>query len=363
MSEKENKMVTTWLIVVAVLIMCLVLFGGYVRLTRSGLSIVEWNPISGVVPPIGEQAWQTEFAKYQATPEFQKVNQSMTLSEYKQIFYLEYFHRLIARFAGLIVAIPLLYFLLKGIIPWRKSAVYVAIGLLFAFQGWLGWYMVSSGLIDNPAVSHYRLTFHLLTALFLLGLTVWAALNHLNGFPKRVPGAAKSSPFFLSLTLMVVLVLQIAYGGFMAGLKAGHVSNTYPLMFGVLIPQGMLTILEPWWLNLISASTTVHFIHRWFAVIVLLVSIILYFVTRRRGYSARLHQGIILMMGLVGVQILLGAMTVWFFVPTWIALLHQGTALLLFVTALFIIYRTLHELAPVAAKAQSELTPTVETAG
>lgn len=358
MSEKDNKMVTTWLIIVAVLIMCLVVFGGYVRLTRSGLSIVEWNPISGIIPPIGQQAWETEFAKYQETPEFQKVNATMTLEGYKEIFYLEYIHRLIARFAGLIVAIPLLYFLFKGIIPWRKSAVYVLIGLMFAFQGWLGWYMVSSGLVNNPAVSHYRLTFHLLTALLLLGLTVWMAMQHLAGFPKRVAGAAKSMPFFLALTLMVVLVLQIAYGGFMAGLKAGHVSSTYPLMFGVLVPQGMLAIIEPWWMNLISASTTVHFIHRWFAVVVLLAAVILYYMTRKRGYSHRLHQSLLLIMGLVGVQIFFGALTVWLFVATWIALVHQGTALLLFVTTLFINYRILHEVVTAVESAPSELQAT-----
>ncbi len=358
MSERENKMVTNWLIIVAVLIMCLVVFGGYVRLTRSGLSIVEWNPISGIIPPIGQEAWETEFAKYQETPEFIKVNSTMTLDGYKRIFYLEYIHRLIARFAGLIVAIPLLYFLFKGIIPWRKSAVYVTIGLMFGFQGWLGWYMVSSGLVNNPAVSHYRLTFHLLTALLLLGLTVWMVLRHLSGFPKRVPGSVKSTPFFLALSLMVVLILQIAYGGFMAGLKAGHVSHTYPLMFGVLVPQGMLSVLEPWWLNLVSASTTVHFIHRWFAIAVLIAAVVLYYLTRKRGFSRQLHQSIILMVGLTAVQILLGAMTVWFFVPTWIALVHQGTALLLFVTTIFINYRVLYEPATAVAPQPSELEPT-----
>ena len=146
MSEKDNKAITTWLYIVCVLIMFMVVFGGYVRLTRSGLSIVEWNPISGVIPPLGEAAWQQEFTKYQQTPEFQKVNKDMTLEGYKSIFYVEYIHRLIARFAGLVVVIPLFYFIWKGIIPWRKSAVYLAIGLLFAFQGFLGWYMVSSGL-------------------------------------------------------------------------------------------------------------------------------------------------------------------------------------------------------------------------
>ena len=206
MSEKDNKAVTTWLYIVCVLIMFMVVFGGYVRLTRSGLSIVEWNPVSGVIPPLGEAAWQQEFAKYQLTPEYQKVNKDMTLEGYKSIFYVEYIHRLIARFAGLVVVIPLFYFLWKGIIPWRKSAVYLAIALLFAFQGFLGWYMVSSGLREIPAVSHLRLTIHLLMALFLLALTLWMALNHRYGFPKRVGGVSRSTPFWLSVLLIAVLV-------------------------------------------------------------------------------------------------------------------------------------------------------------
>ena len=201
MSSKNNKMILNWLVIVAGLIVIMVLFGGYVRLTRSGLSIVEWNPISGIIPPIGPDAWEAEFAKYQATPEFQYINSTMTLAGYKQIFYLEYVHRLIGRFAGLVVALPLLYMLWRGIIPWRKSALYVSIGLLFAFQGYMGWYMVSSGLVDRPEVSHLRLTAHLLTAILLLGLTVWAALNHHYGFPERRRGAFRSISFLLASAL------------------------------------------------------------------------------------------------------------------------------------------------------------------
>ncbi len=184
MSEKDNKAVTTWLFVVCGLIMFMVVFGGYVRLTRSGLSIVEWKPVAGVIPPIGDEAWQLEFEKYQQTPEFQKVNKNMTVDDYKGIFYVEYIHRLIARFAGLIVVIPLFYFLWKGIIPWRKSAIYLVIAALFGFQGYLGWYMVSSGLTNVPAVSHFRLTIHLLMALFLLALTLWMASQSLLPLPQ-----------------------------------------------------------------------------------------------------------------------------------------------------------------------------------
>lgn len=343
--EQNDKLVRNWLLTVAMLIMGMVVVGGYVRLTRSGLSIVEWDLISGIIPPIGEEAWLAEFAQYQQTPEFQKINSTMTLEGYKDIFYLEYVHRLIARIAGLIVALPLLYFLAKGIIPWPESPVYIVIGLLFGFQGYLGWYMVSSGLVDRPSVSHYRLTVHLLTALLLLGIVTWMALKHLYGFKPSAKGAFRSFPFALSLILMGVLIVQIAYGAFMAGLKAGHASSTYPLMFGRLVPKGLLSALEPWWLNLVSYTTTVHFIHRWFAIVVLIVSIILYTVARKQAYAADVNKGVAWMVGLTAVQTALGVSVIWYRVPLILALSHQAVALLLFVTTIFINYQVLHETA------------------
>jgi cytochrome c oxidase assembly protein subunit 15 len=359
MSEKDNKAVTRWLFVVCGLIMFMVVFGGYVRLTRSGLSIVEWKPVSGVIPPIGEEAWQLEFEKYQQTPEFQKVNKNMTLDEYKWIFYNEYLHRLIARFAWLAVVIPLIYFLWKGIIPWRRSAIYIAIALLFGFQGFLGWYMVSSGLESSPMVSHSRLTIHLLMALFLLALTLWTALNHYYRFPKKVSRVSRSTPFLLSALLIGVLVLQISYGGLVAGLKAGYISNTWPLMFGYLVPPGLLSLMEPWWINLIEAATTVHFVHRWFAFVVLTAAVILYLLTKKQSFSMQVHRSILLMMGLVALQIFFGVLVIWFRVNIVLALLHQGTALVLFMVAFFINYRIVHEPLPYPGKleARMELTP------
>ncbi len=355
MSEKDNKRVTTWLFVVCGLIMFMVVLGGYVRLTRSGLSMVEWEPVRGIIPPIGEQQWQEEFAKYQATPEFKIINKNMTLEGYKSIFYLEYIHRLLARFAGLVVVIPLFYFLFKGIIPWRKSAVYLAIALLFALQGVMGWYMVSSGLRDVPAVSPYRLTIHLLLALFLLAMTLWMALNHLYRFPKKVDGAASSSPFIVSVLVIGVLVLQISYGGLVAGMKAGHVSNTWPLMFGRLIPSNLLTYLEPWWMNLLTSPTTVHFIHRWLAFGVLLAAIYMYWVTRKRGYSESVHKAILWLIALVGAQIALGVSVIWFNVPLVLALSHQAVALFLFVAIIFINYRLVHEPLPYPGELEPQL--------
>ena len=338
--------------------MFMVVLGGYVRLTRSGLSMVEWEPVRGIIPPIGEQQWQEEFAKYQTTPEFKIINKNMTLEGYKSIFYLEYIHRLLARFAGLVVVIPLFYFLLKGIIPWRKSAVYLAIALLFAFQGFMGWYMVSSGLRDVPSVSPYRLTIHLLLALFLLAMTLWMALNHRYGFPLKVEGATRSSPFVVSVLVLAVLVLQISYGGLVAGMKAGHVSNTWPLMFGRVIPPNLLAQLEPWWMNLLTAPATLHFIHRRLAVAVLMSAHFMYWVTKKREYSTAVHKARVWLIGLTSVQIALGVSVIWFGVPLVLALTHQAMALFMFVISIFINYRVAHELVPYpgALEPQMELT-------
>ncbi len=357
MSDRAQRAVTTWLFVICGLIMFVVVYGGYVRLTRSGLSIVEWNPISGAVPPIGAAAWEAEFAKYQQTPEFQHINSAMDLNGYRQIFYVEYFHRLIARVAGLVVVIPLFYFLLKGYIPWRKSGIYLFIAALFAFQGFLGWYMVSSGLVDNPAVSHYRLAFHLLGALSLLGLTYWMALQHVNHFPARTPGSGKSLPFVLSVVMLVVLLVQISYGGFMAGLKAGWITNTWPLMAGRWVPPDLLNVLEPWWANLLGAAPAVHFIHRWFSFVVLAIAVLVYLVARRRNSPAQIAGGARWMVGLVILQITLGISVVWFSVPTWLALSHQALAMGLFLVNVYIGYHLLHEPAAEAVAVQMDFKP------
>lgn len=346
MSEQDNKKIIQWLLTVCGLIVLMVVVGGYVRLTRSGLSIVEWNPISGIVPPIGEAAWEAEFAKYQQTPEGRLINPNMTLEGYKKIFYVEYIHRLLGRFAGLAVVVPLFYYLYKGIIPWRKSPIYLTIAALFGFQGFLGWYMVSSGLVDNPAVSHFRLTAHLLLALFLLALTMWRALGHIRGFPKINRAGRGSLPFVLSAVVLVVLVIQITYGGFVAGLKAGWISNTFPLMGGSLIPQSLFSQFDLWWQNLISSAVGVHFVHRWFAFVVLAAAVALYLITRRRAYAANIQKAVLLFLVLVGLQIVLGISTIWLSVPLFLALSHQVVGLLLFMVAVYIRYEVVHTAVP-----------------
>lgn len=332
MPKTRDRTVMTWLFIFAISVAVLVIWGGYTRLTRSGLSIVEWHPISGVMPPVGEAAWQAEFAKYQETPEFQQVNASMSLEEYRFIFYIEWIHRMLARMIGLVYALPVFYFLWRKTIPWREAGVYVAMGLLFILQAFAGWFMVASGLQERPSVSHYLLTFHLLMALTLFGLSLWVAYGHRFGFlsgAKR-PFSAASRWTGLGLAL---LVLQITYGGLTAGLKAGHVSDTWPLMSGRLIPADLLGQLQPWALNLVEAPETVAFIHRWLAFAVLGVAVAAYGAANRSGIRKEASPGIsaeastLLLVMLVTIQIVFGISVVILHVQTQLALVHQMLAL------------------------------------
>lgn len=330
--------VTTWLYTLAALVALMVVVGGYVRLSRSGLSIVEWNAVTGVVPPLSEEAWRAEFAKYQQSPEYQKVNLGMSLDEYKSIFLVEYFHRLIARLVGLIMAAPLAFFLWRGVIPLRQSGLYLGIAALFLLQAFMGWFMVASGLVDRPSVSHYRLTIHLLLALLLMSVCLWAALDRSDG-AKRASSSGRGRHRTLGLTLLVALVVQIAYGGLTAGLKAGHASNTWPLMFGQWLPPGLLASIEPWWRNLLDTPATVQYVHRWFAFVVLLIAALLYWHVRGAPALRGVQGGAALLVAIVLTQMTLGVTVVLFNVTLPLALLHQATAVALLATAVFINHR------------------------
>lgn len=332
---QRNRVVMKWLFVFASIVAFLIVFGAFVRLTRSGLSITEWNPISGTIPPIGEQAWQEEFAKYQATPEFQQINFNMTLEEYKYIFYIEWFHRFLARFAGLVYTIPAFYFLFTKRIPIKDFGIYFVMGMLFIAQAFAGWIMVASGLVDRPSVSHFNLTIHLLLALALFGLALWTAFGHRYGFPDRTKTAKWSLPFKLALISFTLLIVQIAYGGMTAGLKAGHVSDTWPLMLGKLIPPNLFNS----WIDFFETPQTIVFIHRWFAFAVFIAIAALYFTARKKSHSAEIKNGLNWLLALVAFQILLGILTVVLRVPIAIALLHQAGALSLFALMIYFIHR------------------------
>jgi cytochrome c oxidase assembly protein subunit 15 len=335
MPQTYNRAVMNWLFIFAFIVAFLVVFGGFVRLTRSGLSITEWNPISGTVPPIGEQAWQVEFMKYQQTPEFKQINSNMTLEEYQYIFYIEWIHRFIARFAGLVYAIPVFYFLFRKTIPFKEFGIYFVMGMLFIAQAFAGWIMVASGLVDRPSVSHFNLTIHLLLALSLFGLSLWTAFGHKYGFPNNSKKAKWSLPSKLALVSFVLLIIQITYGGMTAGLKAGHVSDTWPLMFGKLIPPNLFNS----WINLFETPQTIVFIHRWLAFVVLIAVLALYSAARRESLSIEIKYGLNWLLGLVILQIMLGILTVIFHVQIAIALAHQTSALMLFALMIYFIHR------------------------
>jgi len=325
----------TWLFIFAFIVAFLVVFGGFVRLTRSGLSIVEWNPISGVVPPIGQQAWLDEFTKYQATPEYQQINTGMTLPEYQFIFYMEWFHRLIARVAGLVYALPVFYFLFKKIIPFKEFGIYFFMGLLFIGQAIMGWIMVSSGLVNRPSVSHFDLTAHLLFALTLFGLALWVAFGHKFGFFDTSIKTKWSLPSKLAAWSMALLVLQISYGGMTAGLKAGHVSNTWPLMFGKLIPPNLFNS----WINIFETPQTIVFIHRWLAWMGLIAVPVVFYFVKKQNYPQDIQKGLLWLIGVVALQITLGVLTILSYVNITIALIHQTNALVLFSLGIFFIHR------------------------
>jgi len=331
----RNRAVMNWLFIFAFIVAFLIVFGGFVRLTRSGLSITEWNPVSGTVPPIGEKAWLEEFTKYQQTPEFKQINSNMTLEEYKYVFYIEWIHRFIARMAGLVYAIPVFYFLLKKTIPFKEFGIYFAMGLLFIAQAFAGWIMVASGLVDRPSVSHFNLTIHLLLALSLLGLSLWTALGHKYGFPASTKNAKWSASSKLAFAFLGILLIQISYGGFTAGLKAGHVSDTWPLMFGKLIPPNLFSSL----INLFVAPQTIVFIHRWFAFVVFAAVIYVYFVVRKTNYQSDLVKGLQWLIAAVSLQIILGILTILSYVNIVIALMHQAGAIALFVLSIYFIHR------------------------
>jgi len=335
MPKTQNRAVMIWLFIFTFIVGFLVVFGGFVRLTRSGLSIVEWNPVSGILPPNGEQSWQEEFAKYQQSPEFQKINSTMTLGGFKKIFFIEWLHRLIARLAGFTYAIPAFYFLFRGRIPRKEFGIYTVMGLLFIGQAFMGWFMVASGLVDRPSVSHIRLTLHLLLALVLLGIGLWMALGHRFGFQNGKKKAKWSRLSRLAALAMMFLIFQIFYGGLTAGLRAGYVSDTWPLMFGSWLPPGLFS--NP--INLLDLPQTVFYVHRWFAFVALLAAIGIYIVAHKRGYGRDITTGLLWVLILGCVQIVIGILVVILHVQISLALVHQAIALFLFALAVYFIHR------------------------
>ncbi len=325
-----------WLLTVAALIFIMVVLGGVTRLTRSGLSIVEWQPIAGAIPPLSETQWLESFAKYQQTPEYQSVNAGMDLAGFKDIFWLEYFHRLLGRLIGLAFLLPFLFFLARRQIG---RALAPKLWLLFALgaaQGLLGWLMVKSGLVDIPRVSPYRLTAHLGLAILIYGGVLWVALGLL--YPKS-PAAASGTPLRrFGFAVTGLIFLMILSGGFVAGTHAGFVFNDWPLMQGRLIPEGLLT-LEPWWRNGFENLAAVQFNHRLLAYLLCLVIPAYWLAARRQALDARTRWLTHSLPAVLAVQVTLGITTLLFVVPVPLAAAHQAGALVLFTLSILLNHR------------------------
>jgi cytochrome c oxidase assembly protein subunit 15 len=322
-NARQLANVQLWLLAVAALVFLLVSVGGATRLTGSGLSITEWQPIVGAVPPLSQDDWQEAFAKYRQTPQYDRVNRGMSLDAFKFIFWWEWAHRFLGRLIGVAFAVPFLYFLAAGRISRGLAARLGGIFALGALQGAVGWYMVRSGLADRVDVSQYRLALHLGLAILILGALIWTALSLGERTARQPRGSAAGA-------LIVVLVfVQIVLGALVAGLKAGLAHNTWPLMDGRLIPSG-LGAMEPWYLNVFENAMTVQFNHRVAAY--LLVAVVLWHtaVLLRRGDDRRARGMAVMLSAAVLVQAALGIWTLLAHVPLWLGLAHQAGAAAVF---------------------------------
>jgi len=329
LDDPNRRLVGYWLLFVAGLVVLMVLVGGATRLTGSGLSMTDWKPISGVIPPISDTEWVAEFDNYKKSPEYLKVNAGMSLEAFKAIFYWEWGHRVLGRVIGLAFGLPLLFFWLSRRVPQGYHLRLLGLFVLGGMQGLLGWYMVKSGLVDRPSVSHYRLAAHLSLALFLLFSLLWTGLSLL-----RPTGAGASlNTRRLALFALSLLVIQLVLGALVAGLDAGHAAQDWPLMQGQIIPAG-LGLLEPWWLNLIENPLTLQFEHRLVAYVLTGVIIAIYFSSREASYAIRLRAVALCIVTVL--QVTLGIITVVLAVPVWAGVAHQagGVALLIALTAL-----------------------------
>ncbi len=341
--------VRIWLFAVAFLVFCMVLVGGATRLTDSGLSITEWRPILGAIPPLTEADWLLVFEKYKLIPEYSTINAGMSLSDFKFIYWWEWSHRFLGRFIGVAFLLPFLFFALTGRISrvlWPKLILIFVLG---ALQGALGWYMVASGLVDRVDVSQYRLSAHLTLAAIIYGAILWVAFG-IGQAEKRDPsfrwgdgtgGVYQSHPQVrhaseswhpASLLLVILVLLQIAAGAFVAGLDAGMGYNTWPLMEGKFVPDG-LTVMEPLWRNFFENALTVQFDHRMLAYLIAVIVVAYAVATKTREAQ--------LLLAAVFIQIGLGIWALLWQVPLWLGLVHQGGALAVLAAALWNLHTVL----------------------
>ncbi len=349
-----TRSIALWLLGCCALVLAMVVVGGATRLTHSGLSIVEWAPILGTLPPLTDQQWLEAFAKYQQTPEYKLVNHAMGVEEFKGIFWWEYFHRLLGRLIGVVFLLPLLWFALRRRVDARLGLRLAGIFVLGGLQGAMGWYMVASGLVDDPRVSHFRLTAHLGLAFLIFAAMFWLAMNLLWPRARVAASEALGRARRLGWAVVALTAFMVVTGGLVAGIRAGYAYNTFPLMNGHVVPPEIL-MLEPWWKNLFYNMATVQFDHRlgaWLlaALVPLLWLSILRATHARAPIAPASHRRIraagAALLALVAIQIALGIATLLTRVAIPLGVAHQGVAVLVFAAAL----ATVHALHGTAAR-------------
>ncbi|WP_276976236.1 COX15/CtaA family protein [Flavobacterium filum] len=335
---KTNKPVIIWLLSGCFLLFIMVMVGGITRLTNSGLSMTDWHLVTDTFPPTSEKAWNDAFEEYKKFPEYQKINihNDFTLDDYKFIYFWEWFHRFIGRIIGLVFIIPFVYFLIKKKLDSETIKKCIILLFMGGFQGFLGWFMVKSGLIDNPDVSHYRLALHLTFAFITFAYTLWVALDLI--YPNKVEVILPLRK--IARIAMVVLILQIIYGGFVAGLNAGLIHNHWPLMSEGKLIHETVWIEQPTLLqNLTEGKSGVQFIHRTFAYFVVGMILFLYFKSKKYSLTILQIKGLNVLVLFVFAQFILGIFTLLLHVPLWLGLAHQLMAFLLLSAMVFVLHR------------------------
>ena len=330
-TQQQDRRVAIWLLICCALVFAMVVLGGVTRLTGSGLSMVDWKPVTGVLPPLTEAEWLKTFEMYQQSPEFQKVNSHMDVEAFKGIFWLEFLHRLLGRLIGVVFFVPFLVFAAKGYIAKNEWPKYLLMFVLGGMQGLIGWYMVKSGLVNDPHVSQYRLSTHLVAAFLIYAYMFWVALSLL--WPRT---SSERHPWFgKALAVTSLLSLTIVSGGFVAGLKAGKIFNTFPMMGDYWIPPGVMA-MEPAWRNFFDNPATVQLDHRVLAMTTFFVVVTFWARIPKIDLSARASTAVHVLLAALLVQVTLGILTLLYFVPTALASTHQAVAMLLFTAAIYV---------------------------
>ncbi len=332
---EPRKQIGYWLLGGCAMVLVILVIGGITRLTQSGLSITEWEPIRGIIPPLSEEGWHQYFEAYRGSPEYQKLNKGMSLHDFKSIFWWEYIHRVAARLFGLGLVIPMIYFGARRWLRGRQLGRAVVLISLVACQGLLGWVMVQSGLGDRPFVGHYQLAGHLGLALVLFGFMLWWALDLLDELPSR--STSSGSPRFLragGLGFLAAIFVQCVWGAFVAGLDAGRMVNTFPKMGEHWIsPAAWQT--SPVWVDMTSNPFTVQLIHRLLALSLVVWAVGLVIASWRSGRCRRLKIGVAVVCSATLIQVVLGVATLLLAVPIALGVLHQLMGFVLFGLALW----------------------------